>query len=360
MTTAAPLLQQLGITCPIVQAPMAGGATTPELIAAVSNFGGLGSLGAGMTDPMTISQQIDSIKTLTSKPFAVNLMVLTEQESTLFDAPMPEWLADYYADHDISVDLPDYPAQNFEAQLAVLLDNPVPVASFTFGIISSEQVEALHQVGTKVIGTANHPLEAKAWADIGADAVCVQGLEAGGHRGGWLAISETDPLGLLTLITQTRALTDIPLIAAGGLMTGRDIRAVQIAGAEMAQLGTAFLTTHESGIHPIYKDRLLEVGSGKRPAITRLTRLFSGKLARGLLNEYLTTYAEFDLSPAVLKTKMSVASLANKRNKIMSLLLPPYPQLNAMTRQMRATAARDGDAEYMSLWAGQGVALVRS
>lgn len=357
MITAIPLMQQFGLTCPIVQAPMAGGATTPELIAAVSNFGGLGSLGAGMTDPATIAKQIDSIKTLTDKPFAVNLMVLTEQESTLFDAPMPEWLADYYADHDISVDLPDYPAQNFESQLAVLLDNPVPVASFTFGIICAEQVEALHRVGTKVIGTANHPLEAKAWADIGADAVCVQGLEAGGHRGGWLAISEADPLGLLTLITQTRALTAIPLIAAGGLMSAADIAAVQSAGAELAQLGTAFLTTHESGINRVYKDSLLQAANGKRPATTRLTRLFSGKPARGLLNEYLRTYAEFDRSPESRKYSLDTNPVAASRSKVIPL--PPYPQLNAMTRQLRATAAREGNAEYMSLWAGQGVTMVR-
>ena len=335
MTT---LIETLALTRPIVQAPMAGGATTPELIAAVSNAGGLGSLGAGMTDPMTISQQIDRIKTLTSKPFAVNLMVLTEQESTLFDAPMPEWLADYYADLDISVDLPDYPAQNFEAQLAVLLDNPAAVASFTFGIISREQVEALHQVGTKVIGTANHPLEAKAWADIGADAVCVQGLEAGGHRGGWLALSEADPLGLLTLITQTRALTDIPLIAAGGIMTGAAISAAQIAGAEMVQLGTAFLSTHESGISTAYKQTLLSVANGDRAATTRLTRLFSGKPARALVNDYLRAYQAFD-NPVTL---------------------PPYPQLNAMTRTMRATAGKQGDVEHLSMWAGQGVSLVRS
>lgn len=345
MTSTLPLMQQLGMTCPIIQAPMAGGATTPELIAAVSNFGGLGSLGAGMTAPAKLKQQIDTIKSLTNKPFAVNLMVLTEQESTLFDAPMPEWLADYYADHDISVDLPDYPAQNFEEQLQVLLDNPVAVASFTFGIISSEQVEALHQVGSKVVGTANHPLEAKAWAEIGADAVCVQGVEAGGHRGGWLAASEADPLGLLTLITQTKALTELPLIAAGGIMTANDIRAVQVAGAELVQMGTAFLTTHESGINATYKQRLLKAARGEADSTTRLTRLFSGKPARGLVNEYLETYAQFD----------SITEIANP----FCAELPPYPQLNAMTKPMRANAAKLSDAGHLSLWAGQGVSLVR-
>lgn len=332
------LSNQLGMTCPIVQAPMAGGATTPELIAAVSNAGGLGSLGAGMTAPELLTEQIGSIKALTDRAFAVNLMVLTEAEWTTLDAPIPEWLSAYYADNALEIALPNQPAQSFADQFQVLLDNPVPVASFTFGIISREQVDALHKVGTKVIGTANHPLEAQAWAEVGADAVCVQGVEAGGHRGGWLALSEADPLGLLTLLDQTKRVTDIPLIAAGGIMTATAITAAQIAGAEMVQMGTAFLTTHESGISPAYKDTLLKVANGDRAATTRLTRLFSGKPARALDNDYLRTYQAFD----------------NQYK------LPPYPQLNAMTRTMRATAGKQGDVEHLSMWAGQGVSLVRS
>jgi len=332
------LSNQLGMTCPIVQAPMAGGATTPELIAAVSNAGGLGSLGAGMTVPELLTEQINSIKALTDRAFAVNLMVLSETEWTTLDAPIPEWLSAYYADNALEITLPVQPAQSFADQFQVLLDNPVPVASFTFGIISSEQVDALHKVGTKVIGTANHPLEAQAWAEIGADAVCVQGVEAGGHRGGWLAVSEADPLGLLTLIDQTKRMTDIPLIAAGGIMTATAITAAQIAGAEMVQMGTAFLTTYESGISQAYKDTLLNVANGDRAATTRLTRLFSGKPARALDNEYLRACQAFDNQDT----------------------LPPYPQLNAMTRTMRATAGKQGDVEHLSIWAGQGVSLVRS
>lgn len=331
------LLETLNLTCPIVQAPMAGGATTPELIAAVSNFGGLGSLGAGTTAPAKIQEQIQKIKDLTDKPFAVNLMVLSEAESTTFDAPIPEWLQAYYEEQGIELTLPKNPAQLFEAQLQALLDNPVPVASFTFGIISKEQVAALKAVGTKVVGTANHPQEAKAWADIGADAVCVQGVEAGGHRGGWLPQSEQDPLGLLTLISQTKAVTDVPLIAAGGIMNGLGIKAVQTAGAEMAQLGTAFLATTESGVSPAYKAELLKASSGERSSQTCLTRLFSGKQARGLVNVYLLKYAAYDNDS-----------------------LPAYPQLNAMTQPMRGAASKANNTDYMSLWAGQGVALIQA
>ncbi len=339
------LMNTIGLTCPIVQAPMAGGATTPELIAAVSNSGGLGSLGAGMTAPEVINTQINQIRRLTSRPFGVNLMVLSAAESTTLDTPMPDWLQAYYSDNAIDIDLPDNPAHLFSQQLQVLLDNPVAVASFTFGIINEQQVKALQDVGTKVVGTVNHPIEACAWADIGADAVCVQGMEAGGHRGGWLAASEQDPLGLLTLISQTQAITDIPLIAAGGIMTGKAIKAVQQAGVELAQLGTAFLTTNESGISPTYKNALLQVANSDYTdtdsGVTRLTRLFSGKLARGLVNDYLQTYAKYDC-------------LYDNNT------LPPYPQLNAMTKPMRANASKLGDAEHLSLWAGQGVRLVQA
>ena len=330
------LLNTLNLTHPIVQAPMAG-ATTPELAAAVSNFGGLGSLGAGMTAPDVLSSEINTIKSLTDQPFMINLMVLSEQESTTLDTAMPTWLSQYYQEKSIEVALPKCPALSFAEQLQVLYDNPVPVASFTFGIISAEQVQRLQSLGTRVIGTANHPLEAKAWADIGADAVCVQGVEAGGHRGGWLPQSANDPLGLLTLISQTRACTDIPLIAAGGIMNGQAIEAIQTAGAELAQIGTAFLTTDKCAINDIYKQALLDASENKRSSETRLTRLFSGKQARALLNDYLRDFAKFESAHE----------------------LPPYPQLNAMTKFMRAHATKNSDAEHQSLWAGQGVALVR-
>jgi len=330
------LLNTLNLTYPIVQAPMAG-ATTPELAVTVSNFGGLGSLGSGTTAPDVLDKQIDTIKSLTDRPFMINLMVLSEQDSSTLDSEIPAWLSQYYQQQNIDIELPARPALNFADQLQVLYNNPVPVASFTFGIISAEQVQRLQSLGTRVIGTANHPLEAKAWADIGADAVCVQGVEAGGHRGGWLPQSVNDPMGLLTLISQTRACTDIPLIAAGGIMTGQAIKAIQTAGAELAQIGTAFLTTDKCGINDIYKQALLDAGQDKRSSETRLTRLFSGKQARGLLNDYLRDFAQFENAHE----------------------LPPYPQLNAMTKFMRAHATKKLDAEHQSLWAGQGVALVR-
>ena len=331
------LLNTLNLTYPIVQAPMAG-ATTPELALTVSDFGGLGSLGAGTTSPEVLNEQINTIKSRTDRPFMINLMVLSEHESNTFTSDIPAWLDEYYQKNQIDTSLPERPALRFADQLQVLYNNPVPVASFTFGIISAEQVQHLQSLGTRVVGTANHPHEAKAWADIGADAVCVQGVEAGGHRGGWLPQSANDPMGLLTLIGQTRACTDIPMIAAGGIMTGQDIKAVQAAGAELAQMGTAFLTTDQCGINDTYKQALIDASQGLRSTETRLTRLFSGKLARGLLNNYLRDFAQFECADT----------------------LPPYPQLNAMTKFMRADAAKRLDAEHLSLWAGQGVTLVKN
>ena len=330
------LLNTFDLTYPIVQAPMAG-ATTPELAATVSNFGGLGSLGSGTTAPDVLNDHINTLKSLTNRPFMINLMVLSEYDSNTLDSPIPAWLTKYYQEQNIEMALPKRPALSFAEQLQVLYDNPVPVASFTFGIISAEQVQRLKDLGTRVIGTANHPLEAKAWAEIGVDAVCVQGVEAGGHRGGWLPQSASDPMGLLTLISQTRACTDIPLIAAGGIMTGQAIKAIKTAGAELAQIGTAFLTTDKCGINDIYKQALLDASQDKRSSETRLTRLFSGKQARGLLNDYLRDFAQFESAHE----------------------LPPYPQLNAMTNDLRAHAKNNLDAENQSLWAGQGVALVR-
>ena len=330
------LLKTFDLTYPIVQAPMAG-ATTPELAATVSNFGGLGSLGSGTTAPDILNDHINTLKSLTDRPFMINLMVLSEHDSNTLDSEIPAWLTKYYQENNIEMALPKRPALSFAEQLQVLYDNPVPVASFTFGIISAEQVQRLKDLGTRVIGTANHPLEAKAWAEIGVDAVCVQGVEAGGHRGGWLPQSASDPMGLLTLISQTRACSDIPLIAAGGIMTGQAIKAIKTAGAELAQIGTAFLTTDKCGINDIYKQALLDASQDKRSSETRLTRLFSGKQARGLLNDYLRDFAQFESAHE----------------------LPPYPQLNAMTNDLRAHAKNNLDAENQSLWAGQGVALVR-
>ncbi len=325
------------LSSPIIQAPMAGASNSATVVTACQ-AGALGSLGTGMMTPQQIHQSIDDIKSATDLPFCVNLMVLPQAITERYNEPMPKWLGEYYDKLGIVPVLDDKPAQSFDAQFQVLLDNPVPVASFTFGIISIEQVQALKQVGTLVIGTANCPDEVIAWADVGADAVVVQGAEAGGHRGGWLDESAS-PMALAQLFT---AVTDrlsaeqvkIALIAAGGIHDGGRVRYYLNHGAVAVAVGTAFLSTAESCISPLWKSRLLAGGE------TRLTRLYSGKLARGLVTGYMQDFVHLD-------------------GLVRHPHIPIYPTMNAMTKSLRAHGASTQDDNLMSLWAGAGVSQCR-
>ena len=227
------LAEILDIAVPIIQAPMAGGVTTPELVAAVSNVGGLGSLGAALLSPERIAAEIAAIRALTAAPFNVNLFVLSPprvEGHTLTEAlarlqPMRD---------ELGLPTGDVPAQfceSFPAQLEAVLEARPAVVSFTFGIVDPAIVERLHAVGTKVIGTATHVAEARAWESVGADAVCAQGAEAGGHRGTFLGSFEEAMIGTLALVPQVADAVRIPVIAAGGIMDGRGIAAVLVLGA---------------------------------------------------------------------------------------------------------------------------------
>lgn len=307
---------------PIMQAPMAG-ASSASFVVRACQAGALGSLGAGMMSPSTIYQAIDDIKAQTDKPFNVNLMVLSDELSQNYTGVMPDWLTNVYDELGIEAVLDNTPAQRFSEQFAVLLDNPVPVASFTFGIIQKEQVIALQAVGSLVVGTANSVSEVQAWQAVGADAVVVQGTEAGGHQGGWL---ESSHLSTGELLKQAVAISHVPLIAAGGIGTRMQIKQMLDMGADMVAVGTRFLTTHEAPISPIWQEKLLEATGSD----TRLTMLFSGKWARGIVNEYMECFAHLDGTPAVLG----------------------YPTMNAMTKPLRAHATKTHNAQLMSLWAG--------
>jgi nitronate monooxygenase len=322
---------------PIIQAPMAGGSTTPELVAAVSNAGALGSLAAPLLAPATIVEQAKRIRELTSRPFAINLFVqplpepsaeTVEQAAELLK---PVW-------QQFGWDALPAPAkwcEDFAAQLEALAMARPAVASFTFGILTREQVNRLHAENIFVIGTATHVLEALAWQDAGADAVCAQGIEAGGHRGTFLG-RQQDGIGTMALVPQVVDAVRIPVIAAGGIMDGRGIAAALDLGAQAAQLGTAFLACDESGVHRAYKERLLLAAQDPEKSLTCLTRAFSGRYARGLVNRFIEIMQPFEDR------------------------VPPYPIQNALTGVIRGQAAKDGDADYMSVWAGQGVAAIRS
>ncbi|MDO4442000.1 MAG: nitronate monooxygenase [Moraxella sp.] len=319
---------RLSLPTPIVQAPMAG-ASNADFVIKACQLGVLGSLGAGMMSAAQIDDEINKIKAGADQAFNINLMILSKTLTEQYEQSMPEWLSALYAELGITPTLDDKPAHAFDEQFAVLLRNPVPAASFTFGILTQEQVLALHEVGTIVIGTANNTDEVQSWQAVGADAVVVQGVGAGGHQGGWLYGESLDTFELLT---KARVMTDLPLIAAGGVASRRELVRLLDAGADLVAVGTAFLTTKESPINAIWKDKILNA----RADDTGLTRLYSGKWARGIITGYMNRFAKQDNDD-----------------------LPVYPTLNAMTKPLRAHANSTKDDNFMSLWCGVGASDCR-
>ena len=331
--------QRLGIECPLIQAPMAG-ATTPELVAAVSNAGGLGSLGAGYAEPQAILDQVARIRTLTDRPFALNLFVLP-------DDFVPDMAAvtrarerlDALMEHEglaVRTGLPARWAPRFTEQFAALCEVRPAAASFAFDLLTPAQMQELRRRDIYVIGTATTAAEALAWAARGADAVCVQGAEAGGHRGGFLHAGETPLIGLFALIPLAVVAVaacekEVPVIAAGGIMDGAGMLAAEALGAAASQLGTAFLACPESSAAEAWKHDLLTAQDHRVATI----RSFSGRAARGLCNRYVEA-----MEAAVDE-------------------LPPYPVLNALTAPLRRAAAAAGRADLVSEWCGQAAARVR-
>ncbi|POX36513.1 2-nitropropane dioxygenase [Streptomyces sp. Ru73] len=320
---------------PIVQAPMAGGPSSPELAAAVSTAGGLGFLAAGYKTADGMYQEIQRVRGLTGRPFGVNLfMPQPELDDTAAVEVYREQLAGEATWYETALGDPHGPTDDgYEAKLAVLREDSVPVVSFTFGCPTAETVESLARVGTYTVVTVTTPAEARAAQDAGADAVCVQGVEAGGHQGTHRDDPQSDGtgagLGLLALLAEVRETVRLPVIAAGGLMRGGQIAAVLAAGAACAQLGTAFLACPESGAHPLHKQALTD----PRFTRTELTRAFSGRPARGLANRFLREHGPY--APAA------------------------YPAVHYLTSPVRKAAAAAGDPQAMNLWAGQGHRLAR-
>ncbi|GLX48647.1 oxidoreductase [Streptomyces hygroscopicus subsp. hygroscopicus] len=318
---------------PIVQAPMAGGVSVPELVAAVGGAGGLGFLAAGYKTADGMYQEIKRLRSLTDGPFGVNVFM-----------PQPEYaesgavevyahqLAGEAAWYETELGDPDSGRDDgYDAKLAVLLDDPVPAVSFHFGVPSREALERLRRAGTVTLVTATTAEEAVAVERAGADAVIAQGVEAGGHQGTHRDIAENDGtgIGLLSLITQIREAVRLPVVAAGGIMRGAQIAAVLAAGASAAQLGTAFLATPESGAPEVHKQAL----TNPLFARTETTRAFTGRPARALVNRFLREHGPY--APAA------------------------YPEINHLTAPLRKAAAKAGDAQGMALWAGQGHRLAR-
>lgn len=326
----------LRIAHPILAAPMAGGGSTAALAAAVSEAGGLGSLAVAYQTPGQITAAIADLRRLTNKPFSVNLFAGGYADAAGQTAITPGMQA-LLARHHAALGLPPpepqaAPADPAPAQLEAVLAAGVPAFSFTFGIPDAAILARFKRAGTYVMGTATNVEEARRLAAAGVDAIVAQGSEAGAHRGTFAAPFETAMIGLMALVPQiVAAVPHLPVVAAGGIMDGRGIVAAQALGAAAAALGTAFLAADEAGIPEAYKARLVAAD----PDRTRVTRAFSGRPARGLVNAFME---EAEALPDGI---------------------PPFPLQNAATRALRTAAAKAGDTERLSLWAGQGVGLAR-
>ena len=274
MGLATALTDRLGLTHPIVQAPLAGGGDTPALVAAVSEAGGLGFIGAAYLTPAQLTESAAEVRARTRRPFGVNLFApLPPPAATELAAALAR-MAPYYTELGLAMPVPPAaPADSFDAQLAAGLDRGAAVFSFTFGVLPPAALAALRTRGLFVMGTATTVEEAVALERAGVDAVVTQGSEAGGHRGTFLGSFEAAMVGTLALVPQVVDAVRVPVVASGGIMDGRGVAAALVLGAAAAQLGTAFLTCEEAGVPAAYKAAIL----GAREDGTRLTRSFSGR-----------------------------------------------------------------------------------
>jgi nitronate monooxygenase len=331
------LLEKIGIELPIIQAPMAG-TSTPALAAAVSNAGGLGSIGIGASTAELARKMIREVKGATRRPFNVNVFChrpagrnvdrearWLERLAPVFrryGAEPPRQLREIYRSF-----------VEDDAMLAVLVEERPRVVSFHFGLPSRERIDALHAAGIFLLATATNPEEGHAVAAAGVEAVVAQGYEAGGHRGVFDPALPDERLGALTL---TRALVtglDIPVIAAGGIMDGRGIAACLALGASAAQLGTAFIACPESSADGGFRAALLSPAARH----TVMTQAISGRPARCLANRF---------------TALGDAVEAR--------MIPDYPIAYDAGKALHAAASAAGEFGYGAQWAGQGASLARS
>ncbi len=312
------------IDVPIVLAPMAGGPSTPQLAAAVSNAGGLGFLAAGYLSAAALHDQIASARALTAAPLGVNLFVPGRPAAAGSVTEYARRLTPAAARAGVELGEARFDDDAWDAKLALLAADPVPVTSFTFGCPDPSVIRALQEAGSEAWVTVTTPAEARQAAEAGADALVVQGSEAGGHRGGFaddLASDAAGGFGLLSLLQLLRREARLPLVAAGGLSTGAGVAAVLAAGAAAAQLGTAFLRSPEAGTAQVHRDALA------RPGQTAMTRAFTGRLARGIRNQFLDEHSR--AAPAA------------------------YPEVHFLTAPLRAAARSAGNTDLVNLWAGQ-------
>ena len=328
------LTRRLRLAHPIIQAPLAGGGDTPALIAAVGEAGALGFIGAAYLTPREIVEAVRAVRALTARPFGISLFAppspprrrarTRARRSHAWPPTSPNWACRRRPPRGCP------PMRSATSSLPRSTAAP-PSFSFTFGVLPASAIAAIKGRGMVLLGTATTVEEALALEQAGVDAVVAQGSEAGGHRGTFAGDFDAGSVGTVALVPQIADAVEVPVIASGGIMDGRGIAAALALGASAVQMGTAFLTCDEAGIPEAYKAAILAA----REHETRLTRAFSGRPARGIVNRFMT-------------------EIERSREAIL-----PFPLQNALTRPLRAAAAKQGRAEFLSLWAGQGVRLAR-
>jgi nitronate monooxygenase len=313
---------------PIVQAPLAGGPSTPALAAAVCEAGGLGFLAAGYKTADAIGQEIEALRGSTSRPFGVNLFVPPHAGGDVSAVrAYRERLRAEAERQRADLGEPRSDDDDWERKVELLLQERPAVGSFTFGLPDSSLIEELQANGIAAWITITNADEAVQAREAGADALVVQGVEAGGHRGGFGDDPEVSGWGLLALLRVVARRASLPMIAAGGIADGAAVAAVLCAGAVAAQIGTALMLAPEAGTADAHREVLA------RPGSTRLTRAFTGRTARGIVNRFLVEHS--DRAPAA------------------------YPEIHHVTSPLRAAARRRGDAEAINLWAGQAHELAQ-
>jgi nitronate monooxygenase len=314
------ILEELMI--PVVQAPMAGGPSTPALAAAVNRAGGLGFLAAGYLTTERLTADIETLLGLTDRPFGVNLFVGGGYAAD--PARVQKYALRLAADAlrtGVRLGEPRFDDDSFADKLELVCDRGVPVVSFTFGAPPRQAVEELHAAGCEGWITVTSPAEATQAATLGADALVVQGIEAGGHRGVFVDDDAQSELTLLSALQLVHASCDRPLVGAGAIMTGAALAAVLALGAAAGQVGTAYLRSAEAGTSEAQR------AATATDAPTVLTRAFSGRLARGIVNRWHREHG--DAAPRA------------------------YPEVHHLTAPLRAHGRSAGDADLINLWAGQ-------
>jgi nitronate monooxygenase len=314
---------------PIIGAPLAGGPSTPALTAAVSEAGGLGFLAAGYLSAEAVGEQIGEARRLTDAPFGVNMFCLSESpvEAAALDA-YQQRIAGEASALGAVLGTPRFEDDEFEAKLELVLEAQIPIVSFTFGCPSVNAIDRLHERGRSVWVTVTEPGEAAIAEECGADALVVQGVEAGGHRGSFLDADGVGEISLAVLLALIAQKIKLPLVATGGIMDGRAVAAAITSGASAAQLGSALLLAPEAGTSEAHREALALGGR------TALTRAFTGRRARGIVNRFMVEHGRF--AP------------------------PAYPHIHHLTAPLRRAAREQGHPEVINLWAGQGYALAQA